>query len=330
MKSLAYHYYLTGKESGVDGAVKRAQKDIADRYNPTSILGNQVLIPTQYTAKNVQDYAQRAIAQVPAFPFTNFTGTQFGQLSSQDAQEQDWRSIMAGHWVMSDDRQGLVWVDQQGLLRTDKNGKPLFIDFKDAETNSAKTPSLLDFSDEVVRKYGLGNTTLFDQLANHPLIHIARPTTNAEVQPSKQRETGIGGENFIKQTEQFRPVAYQDSKGNWTIGYGHTKGVKPGQRISEETANRFLKKDMREAESAIKDNVHVPLNQNQFDALVSFAFNVGGEAFKDSTLVKELNKGNYDAVRDELPRWTKTKGSEKGLRKRRQDEVNMFFSPIGK
>ena len=100
----------------------------------------------------------------------------------------------------------------------------------------------------------------------------------------------------IKQWEGLRLEAYQDSAGVWTIGYGHIDGVKKGDKITKKQAKDFLHKDLSKFEEIVSKSIKVPLNDYQFAALVSFAFNVGEYAFKKSTLVKKLNKGDYDCV----------------------------------
>ena len=93
------------------------------------------------------------------------------------------------------------------------------------------------------------------------------------------RKIGQAGLNLIKQFEGCRLSAYQCAAGVWTIGYGHTAGVKKGMTITQEQADAYLKQDIKKFEGYVNNSVYVPitanLNQNQFDALVSFAFNCG-------------------------------------------------------
>ncbi|HCM2254009.1 TPA: lysozyme, partial [Salmonella enterica subsp. enterica serovar Agbeni] len=122
-------------------------------------------------------------------------------------------------------------------------------------------------------------------------------------------------------------AAYQDGGGVWTIGYGHTRGVKQGQVINHEQADEFLDSDLRQVESCISERVTVALNQNQFDALVSFVFNVGRQAFSDSTLLKKLNEGNYRAAADQFTRWVYDNDKfVQGLYNRRVAERDLFLS----
>lgn len=146
--------------------------------------------------------------------------------------------------------------------------------------------------------------------------------------------TSDNGIAKIKQWEGFRAKAYRDGGGVWTIGYGHTSDalfeVKPNSVITEEKAEELLRHDLREAEDAVNAYVKVPLNQNQFDALVSFTFNVGvggkkQAGFTTSTLLKKLNAGDYDAVPKELARWNKDNGKVvAGLTNRRAAEAGLW------
>lgn len=135
-------------------------------------------------------------------------------------------------------------------------------------------------------------------------------------------QAGIGA---IKAHEGFRNKAYKDSGGVWTIGYGHTGGVRKGNTISLQEGENFLRQDLKTAISGVVDNVKVPLTQNQFNALVSFVFNVGVGAFKKSTMLRHLNKGDYARAAAEFPRWKYVSGKvSKGLVNRRAAERKMF------
>ena len=138
-------------------------------------------------------------------------------------------------------------------------------------------------------------------------------------------EAGI---NFIKEFEKFRARPYKDGGDFWTIGYGHKMSDVEIQEIKEvthEEALEILKLDLQEAEYAVNSLITVPLAQNQFDALVSFAFNVGGGAFEGSTLRKLLNKGFYGVVPEQLNRWVNSSGQRlNGLVRRRKAEGRIF------
>ncbi|EBX3143159.1 lysozyme [Salmonella enterica subsp. enterica serovar Ealing] len=140
-------------------------------------------------------------------------------------------------------------------------------------------------------------------------------------------KTSDNGRAFIRAREGVKLAAYQDGGGVWTIGYGHTRGVKQGQVINHEQADEFLDSDLRQVESCISERVTVALNQNQFDALVSFVFNVGRQAFSDSTLLKKLNEGNYRAAADQFTRWVYDNDQfVQGLYNRRVAERDLFLS----
>lgn len=149
------------------------------------------------------------------------------------------------------------------------------------------------------------------------------------------------GLDKIKAWEAFIPFAYDDFdpparrrkikmgdkvNGTLTIGYGHTGAdVKPGMTVTEDRAEELLRRDVARFESAVDRLVKVDLNQNQFDALVSFCFNVGEGNFGSSTLLKKLNAGDYDAVPEELMKWTKSKGKKlQGLVNRRAAEAGLW------
>lgn len=135
------------------------------------------------------------------------------------------------------------------------------------------------------------------------------------------------GLNLIKKFEGFSPLEYTCVGGKRTIGYGHLLGKDEAFPcgVSEQTAEILLKDDISFAEKAVLKNVRVPLSQNQFDALVSFVFNVGERNFRLSTLLKELNAGHYDACPAEIKRWVYAKGTVfSGLTRRRKAEADLF------
>lgn len=133
------------------------------------------------------------------------------------------------------------------------------------------------------------------------------------------------GLEHIKRWEGLRTNAYKCPAGVWTIGYGHTRTAKPGMMISHLEAEQLLQDDLKDFERAVRSYVRVPLSQGQFDALVSFAFNVGTDAFRRSTLVKLLNQGRYNTAALQFSRWTYAGGKQlPGLVRRRNDEYGMF------
>ena len=133
------------------------------------------------------------------------------------------------------------------------------------------------------------------------------------------------GMDLIKEFEGFRTHAYQDSAGVWTIGYGHTKGVQPTDIISAAQGDKMLADELSEYENYVKTLVTVPLHQHQFDALVSWTYNLGPTNLKNSGMLKVLNQGRYDLVPDEMRRWNKANGIVlDGLIKRREAEAQLF------
>ncbi len=133
------------------------------------------------------------------------------------------------------------------------------------------------------------------------------------------------GISLIKNYEGCCLEAYQDSVGVWTIGYGHIKDVKEGDKINQDEAEHLLKEEMPEYEGYINDMVEVPLDQCQFDALVCWVYNLGPTNLKESTLLRILNEGDYGGVPEQIKRWNKAGGKVlAGLVKRRQAEANLF------
>lgn len=140
-------------------------------------------------------------------------------------------------------------------------------------------------------------------------------------------KTSDKGIELIKAHEGFRPHAYLCPAGKWTIGYGHTGGVKGGDVITREQGEAFLQSDVAGCEKEV-NAVGVKLTQNQFDALVSFVFNFGGPKFRTSTLLKRIREDvNDPRIRHEFSRWIYAKGKiEPGLVKRRKVEADLYFS----
>lgn len=152
------------------------------------------------------------------------------------------------------------------------------------------------------------------------------------VDANKPTRVSKNGIELIKQFERFSSVPYDDVGRN-AIGYGHR--IRKGEnfyKINEEDAKRLLARDLALVESIVSKYVEVPLNQNQYDALCSFVCNVGEYNFKGSTLLKKLNKGNYEEAAEEIKRWVHVyeKNGEKtvlpGLVRRRAKEIELFLS----
>ena len=141
-------------------------------------------------------------------------------------------------------------------------------------------------------------------------------------------KTSAQGLKLIKEFEGLRLTAYYDVVGVLTIGYGHTgDDVYVGQTITEQQAEQLLQKDLNTFEQAVNKLISINLNQNQFDALVDFTYNLGIGAFGNSTLLKKLNAGDYEGAADELLRWDKDNGKRvAGLARRRKDERALYLS----
>lgn len=137
------------------------------------------------------------------------------------------------------------------------------------------------------------------------------------------------GLDFIKSFEGFRPMAYRDTGGVWTVGYGHTgRDVTQALIITQATAEQLLQADVRRFEICVENALANDVSQAQFDALVSFAFNVGCTAFKNSTLLKHINAGDHRSAVEEFHRWNKDdKGKiQPGLQRRRLEEASLYRS----
>lgn len=145
-----------------------------------------------------------------------------------------------------------------------------------------------------------------------------------------RKKTGLAGKKLIKEFEGFRAAAYICPAGVPTIGYGTTRingnPVKIGLKITTTEADRFLEEDLKTFEDVVNNSVSAEINQNQFDALVCFVYNVGGANFKKSTLLKLVNNGNFTAAADQFLKWNKAGGKElPGLTRRRKAERELFL-----
>jgi len=137
--------------------------------------------------------------------------------------------------------------------------------------------------------------------------------------------------DIVKQFEGLRLQAYQDTGGVWTIGWGHTAGVKEGQEITEEQAEAFLQADLANSAEFVSQVVTIPLTQNQFDALVDFDLNEGGAHLGTSTLLHDLNQGDILGAASQLSLWVYGRDTTgrlvvlPGLVKRRLAEHQLFL-----
>lgn len=136
--------------------------------------------------------------------------------------------------------------------------------------------------------------------------------------------------NLIKQFEDFRAEAYKCPAGVWTIGYGTTRingqPVKAGMTITEDQALQLVQQEVNKLWSQIESILKVKINDNQMNALVDFAYNLGFNALKTSTLMKYVNESQFDKAADEFGRWVYAGGKILlGLVKRREAERQLFL-----
>ena len=139
------------------------------------------------------------------------------------------------------------------------------------------------------------------------------------------------GVDFIKSHEALRLKAYQDSKGVWTIGWGHTKNVHPGDVITREQAEQFIRDDFAWVERTLNADLVTgrdkPLvTQSEFDALCSLVFNIGSDAYLDSTVRRKIKQGDKMAAARAFKMWVYSEHKFiQGLAYRRNDEVRLFL-----
>lgn len=143
--------------------------------------------------------------------------------------------------------------------------------------------------------------------------------------------TSSSGVDLICNFEGKRLKAYDDGVGIWTIGFGTTiypdgVRVKKGDICTEAQARCYMQNDLKKFEQAVNNAVSVPLNQNQFDALVSLTYNIGAAALNQSTLIKKLNAGDYRGAADQFDVWVNAGGNRmQGLVNRRAKEKLLFL-----
>lgn len=147
------------------------------------------------------------------------------------------------------------------------------------------------------------------------------------------RSINPAGLALIEHFEGLRLDAYQDVAGIWTIGYGHTRGVTPGMRITAEQAQQSLQDDLQTAQGTVDQaTAGTPANDNQFAAMVSLCFNIGSGNFSTSTVLREHRLGNYQAAADAFLLWNKatidgTLQPVAGLTARRTAERQLYLEP---
>jgi lysozyme len=157
------------------------------------------------------------------------------------------------------------------------------------------------------------------------VIHLTNKFTHIEENIMAIAESTL---SFITREEGAKNKAYKDTKGLWTIGVGHL--IRPGEEhlihatLTDQEVKDLLKSDLKWCSDAVESAVKVPLQQAQFDALYSLCFNIGGTAFKNSTVVRKLNANDYQGAADAILMWNKPAV----LEKRRKRERDLFLSAI--
>lgn len=157
------------------------------------------------------------------------------------------------------------------------------------------------------------------QLFRSILGHLIPATKKTNMKISQE------GLSLIKKFEGCELEAYKCAAGVLTIGYGSTKDVKEGDTLTQEEADKLLLKDVEVFETAVNDAVEVSMSQSQFDALVSWTFNLGSGSLNSSTMLKKLNNQEYDEVPSQIKRWNKAGGKVlQGLIRRREAEALLY------
>ena len=185
---------------------------------------------------------------------------------------------------------------------------------------------------DYLRKLSGGVLTQAQVIATDKLLSIDLDAVKNMLGIPESMSVSNKGVDLICEFEGKRLVAYDDGVGVWTIGFGTIKypngvRVKKGDTCTLDQAKEYMRHDLIEFEHTVNSSVKVPLNQNQFDALVSLAYNIGSNAFKSSTLVKKLNTGDYQGAADQFNVWINAGGKRmQGLVNRRDREKLLFLS----
>jgi lysozyme len=185
---------------------------------------------------------------------------------------------------------------------------------------------------DYLRKLSGGVLTQAQVIATDKLLSIDLDAVKQMLGVPESMLVSNKGVDLICEFEGKRLSAYDDGVGVWTIGFGTIKypngvRVKKGDTCTLEQAKEYMRHDLMEFEHTVNSSVKVPLNQNQFDALVSLAYNIGSSAFKSSTLVKKLNSGDYQGAADQFNVWVNAGGKRmQGLVNRRDREKLLFLS----
>ena len=185
---------------------------------------------------------------------------------------------------------------------------------------------------DYLRKLSGGVLTQAQVIATDKLLSIDLDAVKNMLGIPESMSVSNKGVDLICEFEGKRLSAYDDGVGVWTIGFGTIKypngvRVKKGDTCTLDQAKEYMRHDLIEFEHTVNSSVKVPLNQNQFDALVSLAYNIGSNAFKSSTLVKKLNTGDYQGAADQFNVWVNAGGKRmQGFVNPREKENVLFLS----
>ena len=162
-------------------------------------------------------------------------------------------------------------------------------------------------------------------------VLLNKNTPKTSIQDKQKYSLSDNGMKLLEQFEGLRLEAYLDSASIATIGFGSIRypngnKVKLGDKITKAQAKEYKLHDLKEFEFTVNTSVKVPLTQNQYDALVSLSYNIGSSAFKNSTLLKKLNSGDYKGAAEQFLVWNKVNSKKvQGLVNRREAERNLFI-----
>jgi lysozyme len=234
------------------------------------------------------------------------------------------RSVLSGKAKHTDYATEITFNKPQllDLLDNGSNDLGAAIDSVEIRTDVDDDPVTDDIADSILTKIN-------NQISLLKKTKSSKSKEAVKSEPTEIQSLSVSNRlvDMIKKYEGFRANPYTCPGGVLTIGYGTT--MKPGQytSITKEQGNAILRKTIAGFERSVKTLVTVPLNQNQFDALVSFTYNVGTGALKNSTLLKKLNSGDYEGAANELTKFVRSKGKVlQALVKRREEERNLFLS----
>lgn len=184
---------------------------------------------------------------------------------------------------------------------------------------------------KAVKNFQSKNGLISDGVVGSKTWDVLLNTPKIDTQEKQKYSLSDNGMKLLEQLEGLRLEAYLDSASIATIGFGsikypNGKKVKLGDKITKDQAKEYKLHDLKEFESTVNTSVKVPLTQNQYDALVSLSYNIGSGAFKNSTLLKKLNSGDYKGAAEQFLVWNKVNSKKvQGLVNRREAERNLFI-----